>query len=155
MTKLNDSPATFYLQLIELVLVSNTTTQAHELRRDDAGSFVLISRSNLHDLLRPSSGKQDGKEMEIDPTFWNQTPLPNTIAPTFETCNIQRSYFLDIKIGLLWGIGKAVYVSRSRSILYAFHHDHTSPSSHHSSPFCAILICRIGIEQKGKLALIT
>ena len=114
-TKLNESPATIYLQLIELVLVSNTTTRAHELQRTDTGSFVLMSRCNLHIPLRPSDKSQSSKELEIDPTLWNQAPLPNTVAPTFDTCNLSRKYLLDIKLGLSWGSGGQINVSSFNS----------------------------------------
>ncbi|KAL8825479.1 MAG: hypothetical protein Q9191_004391 [Dirinaria sp. TL-2023a] len=105
-TKLNESTATIFLRLIELVLVSSTTTRAHELQRNDTGTFVLMSRSNLDLALRCSDDRsQKGREMEIESTLWNQIPLPNHIAPTFDTCNLSRTYVLDIKVGLSWGTG--------------------------------------------------
>ena len=116
-TKLNESHAHIYLKLIEIVLVSNTITRAHELERSDTGSFVLLSRSNLQVPLRPSENDQNGKGVEIDAALWNHVPLPNTVAPTFDTCNISRNYLLDIKLGLSWGSGSQVYVSSSGDLL--------------------------------------
>ena len=110
-TRLNDTPARIYLQLIEIVLVSETTTRAHELERTDTNSFVLLSRSNLHSPLGPSNKSESGKEMEIDDSLWNQAPLPNTVAPTFDTCNLSRNYLLDVKLGLAWGTGNQIHVS--------------------------------------------
>lgn len=111
-TKLNDSPANIYIQLIEIVLVSNTTTRAHELERTDTNNFVLVSRSNLHSPLAPSSKAEGGKEVEVDSTIWNQAPLPNSVAPTFNTCNVSCNYLLDIKVGLSWGLGSQMFVSQ-------------------------------------------
>ena len=118
-TKLNESNATIFLQLIELVLVSSTDTRAHELRRTDNETLVLMSRSNLRLALRCSDGRsQIGKEMEIDASLWNHIPIPNTVAPTFDTCNVSRKYMLDIKVGLAWGSGANINVSWKRSFTY-------------------------------------
>lgn len=112
-TKLNESSATIFLKLIELVLVSNTITRAHQLERKDSGSFVLMSRSNLRQaLVPPDTQSQSRKEIEVDASMWNQIPLPNTVPPTFDTCNLSRSYDLDIKVGLSWGSGNNINVSR-------------------------------------------
>ena len=77
-TKLNDSPAVIFLQLLEVVLVSTTVTRAHELEREDSGNFILMSMSNLKLPLQCSETKPN--EMQIDPKFWNQIPLPNTVS---------------------------------------------------------------------------
>lgn len=109
--KLNESPATLYLQLIELVLISDTTTQAHQLHRSDIGNFILVSLSNLHVPLRPLDDSKGSKEMEIDPALWSHAPLPNTVVPSFDTCNLSCKHWLDIKIGLSWGSGSRTNVS--------------------------------------------
>ena len=76
-TKLNDSPATIFLQLIELVLVGITSTRAHELQREDFHNFIITSLSNLKVPLTPERNPND---MTIDPSFWNQIPLPSTVS---------------------------------------------------------------------------
>ena len=43
------------------------------------------------------------REAEIDAKLWNQIPIPNTVAPSFQTCNLTRHYSLDIKVGLSYG----------------------------------------------------
>ncbi|KAI7650761.1 hypothetical protein KC318_g16198 [Hortaea werneckii] len=32
--------------------------------------------------------------------MWRGQPLPNTVAPSFETCNISRHYEVDVRVGL-------------------------------------------------------
>jgi len=115
--KLNDSPATLYLQLTELVLISDTTTQAHQLQRSDIGNFILVSLSNLHVPLRPLDNSKGSKEMEIDPALWSHAPLPNTVVPSFDTCNISCKHWLDIKIGLSWGSSSRINVSSFTALL--------------------------------------
>lgn len=77
-TKLNESPATIFLQLLEIVLVGTTITRAHELVREDTGNFIVMSMSNLKLPLQAS--EKSPNELPIDPKFWNQIPLPNTVS---------------------------------------------------------------------------
>ena len=77
-TKLNDSPAVIFLQLLEVVLVGSTVTRAHELEREDFGDFIVMSMSNLKLPLQGSETKPN--ELQIDPKFWNQISLPNTVS---------------------------------------------------------------------------
>ena len=77
-TKLNDSPATIFLQLIELVLVGITTTRAHELQREDVHNFIIMSLSNLKVPLQ--APERSPNNMTIDPSLWDQIPLPNTVS---------------------------------------------------------------------------
>ncbi|KAL8769128.1 MAG: hypothetical protein Q9209_004762 [Squamulea sp. 1 TL-2023] len=103
-TKLNDSLASVYLQLLQIELVANTTVRAHHLVRENLTSTVLISKSNMRIRLA-----EFDKVMEVDNRWWKDISLPNTIAPTFQTCNISRTYFLLVKIGLTHGLGEQTF----------------------------------------------
>ncbi len=46
-----------------------------------------------------------GKEWKVPSRYWENIPLPNTVAPSFETCNISRTYELEVRVGLSHGIG--------------------------------------------------
>lgn len=59
-----------------------------------------------------------GKDMEVDAKLWNQIPIPNTVAPSFETCNLTRSYSLEIKVGLSYGS------SNNINVCYALRESH-------------------------------
>lgn len=109
-TKKNESPAFIYLQTLSITLIGYTTIRAHELRRQEAGSWVIMSLANIHKPINKTVGN-DGKVLEIDPKLWNQTPLPNTVCPSFETCNISRCYELEVKVGLSWGSSSNINVS--------------------------------------------
>ncbi|KAL9034967.1 MAG: hypothetical protein Q9180_005114 [Flavoplaca navasiana] len=103
-TKLNDSPATIYLQMLQIELVANTVVRAHHLSRENLTSTVLISKSNMRVRL-----SEIDKVMEIDKGWWKDTPLPNTVAPSFDTCNISRTYFVIVKVGLTHGLGDQTF----------------------------------------------
>ncbi len=108
-TKKNETPATIYLQTLSVTLIGYTTIRAHELRRQEAGSWVIMSLANIHKPINKTVGN-DGKTLEVDPKLWNQSPLPNTVCPSFETCNISRRYELEVKVGLSWGSSKNIHV---------------------------------------------
>ncbi|KAL8752213.1 MAG: hypothetical protein Q9199_005908 [Rusavskia elegans] len=103
-TKLNESPASIYLQLLQIELVANTVVRAHHLVRENLTSTVLTSKSNMRVRL-----SEIDKVMEIDKGWWKDIPLPNTIAPTFDTCNISRTYFVLVKVGLTHGLGDQTF----------------------------------------------
>ena len=110
-TKLNESPATMFLELLQVALIANTTCRAHELTRSDPASWVIMSSANMHLPLSNSKDAEIGKEMEIDAGLWNRLPLPSSVAPSFATCNISRNYFVDINVGLTYGTAGNVNVS--------------------------------------------
>jgi len=68
-----------------------------------------MSLANIHKPINKTVGN-DGKVLEVDPKFWNQVSLPNTVCPSFETCNIARRYELEVKVGLSWGATKNINV---------------------------------------------
>lgn len=109
-TKQNDSPATIFLQVLHIQLVGQTHIRALELRRDEVNEWTVLSRADMKMPLTKQNRETDAIVFEIDSSLWKQNPLPNSVAPTFETCNISRSYFLDIKVGLSWGTGTAINV---------------------------------------------
>ena len=105
-TKVNESSATLHLQLLQIELVAHTGVRAHHLNKVNLTSWIILSQSNMRFPL-----VEKNKVMELDPKLWNDIPLPNTVAPSFDTCNLTRSYSLDIKVGLSYGQGSTVYVS--------------------------------------------
>ena len=102
-TKKNETPATIYLQTLSIVLIGYTTIRAHELRRQEAGSWVIMSLANIHQAISKTQSSDSAKVFEVDPKLWKNHPLPNTVCPTFETCNITRHYELEVKVGISWG----------------------------------------------------
>lgn len=123
-TKVNDSPASIYLQLLQIELVANTVVRAHHLARENLTSTVLTSKSNMRIRL-----SEVDKIMEIDKGWWKDIPLPNTVAPSFDTCNISRTYFVLVKIGLTHDLGDQTFVS-----LYMLTLSPLSPSRSSNNP---------------------
>jgi len=92
-----------FLQMLQIDLIGYTKVRAHELTRTESGSWVITSVSNLKmPLWNPEDvGK---REVKVDSRLWDKIPLPNTVAPSFDTCNISRAYELEVKVGLAHGL---------------------------------------------------
>ncbi|WP_206616894.1 hypothetical protein, partial [Mesorhizobium sp. M6A.T.Cr.TU.014.01.1.1] len=59
--------------------------------------------------------KETELEAEIDARLWNETPLSNIVPPSFETCNITRTYEIFARIGIRYD-GPGSMVSRFVSV---------------------------------------
>ncbi|KAF6237441.1 hypothetical protein HO173_004331 [Letharia columbiana] len=102
-TKKNETPATIYLRTLSIILVGFTVIRAHELRRQEAQSWVIMSQAHIDKALNSTVGGNGNNILEVDSNLWKQRPLPNTVSPSFATCNISRRYELEVKAGLSWG----------------------------------------------------
>ena len=100
--KLNETSEIIYLQLLQIELIGYTMIRAHELQRQESSSWVIVSAANLHIPLGNSNTPMN-KDMEVDRKLWSNVPLPSSVPPTFETCNLTRNYVLEIRVGLVHG----------------------------------------------------
>lgn len=108
--KMSETSESIFLQMLQVELIAYTNILAHDLSRTESGSWVILSRSNMGMAVGRGTDPV-GTEWTIDPSLWNHTPLPNSVAPSFETCNISRSYELEIRIGLSRGNVSTLRVS--------------------------------------------
>ena len=97
--RLNASSDPIYMQSLQVSLVASTKVRAHDVFRTEQNSWIIMSKSNMGVLIG-SKSDAEGTEVTIDDRLWRGQALPNTVAPSFETCNIARSYCLDVRIGL-------------------------------------------------------
>lgn len=100
--KLSDTTDIIFLQMLQIELISYTKILAHDLTRQESTSWVIMSRSNM---AMPLGNAEDpvGTEWALDPKLWAALPLPNSVAPSFETCNIERAYELEVRVGITHG----------------------------------------------------
>lgn len=102
-----------YLQNLHIELIGYTKVRAEDAVRTETHSWVIISLSAMHRLIGTSSDVVD-TETELSKDLWEGKPLPNTVAPSFVTCNIQRWYELVVSVGLSYGSDR----KRVRSLLH-------------------------------------
>jgi hypothetical protein len=124
-----------FMNSLQISLISHTKIRAHELYRTETNSWVICSISNAN---TPLGSPSDAAEAEhvLDDRSWrgpNHT-LPNTVAPSFETCNIERAYQLDIHIGLSYGNKDAkVRIGEWRIVVRIWRHDLTTTTARTTS----------------------
>ncbi|CZS99393.1 related to arrestin (or S-antigen), N-terminal domain protein [Rhynchosporium agropyri] len=101
--KLNDSPEQVFLMSLQLNLIGYTEVRAMDVSRTETSSWVLMS---LNGLTLPIGSPTDAVRTEsiIDSKLWDHIPLPNTVAPSFHTCNLTRKYELEVRVGLGYGV---------------------------------------------------
>lgn len=91
-----------YLQMLQIELIGYTKVRAHEVVRTESNSWILASMSNMAIPIGSPSDPID-TEIPINPEYWSGKPIPNTVPPTFTTCNLSRFYELEARVGIGYG----------------------------------------------------
>lgn len=76
--------------------------RAHEVARTESNSWILCSFSNMAIPIGSPSDPID-TEVPINAEYWSGKPVPNTVPPTFTTCNLSRFYELEVRVGIGYG----------------------------------------------------
>jgi hypothetical protein len=97
--KQNEGPGNVFVSMLQIELIGYTHVRAHDLNRSESSSWVIISHSNMR-IPIGSSSDPSGKEWKVPSHYWENAPIPNTVAPSFNTCNISRTYVIEVRIGL-------------------------------------------------------
>lgn len=105
-----ESPEYVYLMSLQLELIGYTNVRAQEVSRTETGSWIITSLAGLT-MLVSSPGDIVGSECLIDSKLWNQVPLPHTVTPSFDTCNISRRYELEVRVTIGYGHPGEIQVS--------------------------------------------
>ena len=91
-----------YLQMLQVELIGYTKVRAHDVARTESNSWILCSFSNM---AIPIGSPTDPLETEVpvNPEYWSGKVIPNTVPPTFTTCNLSRFYELEVRVGIGYG----------------------------------------------------
>lgn len=104
--KLVDSSEQLHLISFQMDLIGVTEIRSHGLFHHKVNRWVVVSYTDLNiPLCAP--GDEVGKELTLSDELWRSRPLPNTVSPSFNTCNLSRRYEMELKIGVSWGDPKA------------------------------------------------
>lgn len=86
-----DTPVEIPLnQFVASLANSNNGTQFDQYSTDNEKSRLAAANSN----------ESRGFELEIPSNIWGNAQIPGFVPPTFRTCNIDRSYSLEVTVGL-------------------------------------------------------
>jgi Arrestin (or S-antigen), N-terminal domain len=107
--KQNESPVHVFLSSLKITLTGYTDVRAQEVCRMETSTWVVTSQ---HDLSIPIYSPTDpvGMEKTIDSSLWDHIPLPPTVTPSFDTCNLTRTYTLEVGLGIGCGYPEQTYV---------------------------------------------
>ncbi|KAI1207226.1 uncharacterized protein F4807DRAFT_436238 [Annulohypoxylon truncatum] len=94
-----------YVTALELKLIGYTQVRVENLENTEVTAFPIFSAARLSPPIALFSSPSDpvDTEFEIPRSLWAERRLPNTVAPSFRTCNLARRYELQIMITLSWG----------------------------------------------------
>ncbi|KAM3449971.1 hypothetical protein MY3296_006499 [Beauveria thailandica] len=110
--KLVNNPQQVYLTSIQIDLIGTTVLSAHGQILQKSNRWVIASNPQLEVPLITPTGEV-GSEIIVPDEPWSQKPLPNTVAPSFTTCNISRRYEVQILVTLRLGKKSAKIIPES------------------------------------------
>ncbi|KAL2833342.1 hypothetical protein BDW59DRAFT_156843 [Aspergillus cavernicola] len=86
------------------MLLETTTVQARgETTPPHTRSVLVQTMSNLRNQTPILSSNGDRTSLVLDATLWSRHCVPLYLTPSFETCNVSRSYKLEIRLGIGFG----------------------------------------------------
>ena len=87
------------IRSLQISLLGTTRVRAHQLFKDEFSTWVIFTVTNIH-IPFGDENSLPNVELVADSGLWHDKCLPDIVAPSFTTCNISRSYQLQIDIGL-------------------------------------------------------
>ncbi|KAE9372868.1 hypothetical protein N431DRAFT_376141, partial [Stipitochalara longipes BDJ] len=94
--KSDENEEQVYLTFLQLRLFEFTEIRASDVVRVRSNIRTIVSLDGLAiPIWRPSE-----KETVLESKLWDQLQFPHAIEPSFETCNLRRSYDLEVGLGL-------------------------------------------------------
>jgi hypothetical protein len=130
---LTQSPEQLFLMSLQINLIGSTEIRALDVARTETVSWAMMS---LESLAVPIGGPGDKLRTDtlLDEKLWDAVPLPNTVAPSFHTCNLSRRYELEVKVSLGYGSAGTIQVSLRPNIWCISKLIYMIASNHLSSP---------------------
>ncbi|CAZ80023.1 unnamed protein product [Tuber melanosporum] len=91
-----------FIRSLQIHLFAFTGITAHGLGKTDKQIITCLSLMGLQSPIGDDY-QAIGKEVEADQALWANAALPDSVPPSFRTCNIRRTYELEIILGLSHG----------------------------------------------------
>lgn len=88
--------------MLQIELIGYTDLKTEHAKDTVREGWLIRSLSNLALSLGNPADPVD-TEVILDDRFWKDKCLPDDVLPAFETCNVSRTYQLEVKIGILSG----------------------------------------------------
>lgn len=107
-TNINDEKPDVSLRDFQSMLIETTDIRAHGIMQSATRSWIIQTITNLGQPFL-SAVPASGMVMTLDDAVWSRHRLPHCLTPTFETCNVTRSYKLEIRLGIEFGRNNVSY----------------------------------------------
>ncbi|PKX95194.1 uncharacterized protein P174DRAFT_458755 [Aspergillus novofumigatus IBT 16806] len=107
MTRITGPGCDLILNDFQSMLIETTEVRAHGFVESSMQVHILQTVSNLRKQAY-ASGTPVGSTVSLDDDLWRHHRLPHSLTPTFETCNISRSYKLQIRLGFRFGFANVL-----------------------------------------------
>lgn len=106
----SESPDQLFLTSLQFNLIGSTDIRALDVARTETVTWAMMT---LESLSIPIGNPGDRAQTEtiLDKKLWDRIPLPNTVAPSFHTCNLSRRYEIEVRVGLGYGSEWAIQVT--------------------------------------------
>jgi hypothetical protein len=93
----------------QTMLIETTEVRARDTEETQTQFRIVQTMANLRHPLRSRSDAASNSvngntapvfRFRVDATLWSRYPIPLSLTPSFETCNISRSYKLEVRLGI-------------------------------------------------------
>ncbi|KAG5953073.1 hypothetical protein E4U53_007042 [Claviceps sorghi] len=116
--KLVDCPEQLTLVSFQMDLIGITEVRTYNLIDRKINRWVVVSNPDLNIPLTSGPNAVVGSELIVPDNLWKDKPLPNTVAPSFVTCNLSRRYEVELKLGVCWGKAESGSIGNHPQTIY-------------------------------------
>ena len=99
--KMEPSREDVFLTSLEIRLTGTTRVKSQDLEQTKMSKWMVASSPSLSIPVSEPDAPV-GSEIILPSHLWCDKVLPDTVMPSFMTCNVSRSYQLEIRAGLTW-----------------------------------------------------
>lgn len=97
-----------FLISLQIELVGTTKVRCNDLNNVETSRWVIVSKSNLKIPVIDPEGPV-GSEIVLPSSLCDNSPLAGGLGqagmtPSFTTCNLGRTFSLELKFGISWGL---------------------------------------------------
>ncbi|KAL3468256.1 hypothetical protein BJX64DRAFT_282440 [Aspergillus heterothallicus] len=85
------------------MLIETTEVRVRGARESVTRSWIIQTMANLGQTLTLGYDDMAQPVLRVYESLWSQHIVPTFLTPTFETCNVSRSYKLEVRLGIRFG----------------------------------------------------
>lgn len=110
---MNDGQAAISLRDFQTLLLEMTEIRARGSMQSHTRPWIIQTMTNLCQPLVAEDRPTFGSVLRLDDRLWSRHRVPIHLTPTFETCNLSRSYKLEVRLGIDFGQNNVSHCDRN------------------------------------------